>query len=617
MLSGESVAGLVDDMGVGSRGVLPISDPSLCDAVESMEAAWAAVADVETWALTDADRRAVLVRMETLSRAMYGTSHTWLTELIEGDGLAVLPERANPSRLACLLRIDPGVAGKRIKIAAKMSARRAMTGERLEPVFPTTAQAHRAGEIDAAHVSVVEEFFKELPEAIDHDSKVQSEMLLGTLAKELSPEQLRVAAARLHALLDPDGELDDDTDLSRKCYFHLGQQGKDGLSKGGFVIDAEFRAYLEALLAKLARPGQCNPDEPKPVADEPGSSDGGGTGGSGTGGGGTGGTGGGDSGGGGGPSGTGGSGSSDPTLFGPEDTAPEDPAPEDTGPEDPAPENTGPGDTGPEDAAAARDRVTTEDERRRAGRDIRTQGQRNHDAMKAVLRQMLASGSLGRHRGLPVTAVISMTAADLESASGHAVTGTGSLVSMRDAIRMASHAHQFLAVFDDDGRALYLGRSKRIASADQRIVLIARDRGCSFPACTRPATWSQVHHIAEWDKGGDTDIDSLTFGCDRHHPLVGDGPNDWATTTAGPNHPQAGRTLWHPPEAVDPTRRGMVNHYHHPQEFLYREPEDPGPGRPGPGKPGPGSPGTGRPGTRKPEPGKPEPGTPGHGEPEP
>ncbi|KZF07325.1 hypothetical protein A2J03_23025 [Rhodococcus sp. EPR-157] len=273
MLSGEGVAGSADDVGVASaRGVLAISDPTLREAVEEMEAAWNRIAAVDSSLLLDADRRALMVRMETLSRAMYGTSHTWLTELIENDGLAVLPERTNPSRLGCLLRVDPVVAGKRIKVAAKLSRRRAMTGEKLDPEYPTTADGHRAGEIDAAHAKVIDKFFEKLPSAVDHESKVQSEILLGNLAKEVTPEQLRVAAARLLALLDPDGTLDE-KDPSSKCYFRLGPQDTDGLSKGSFVIDAECRAYLEPLLAKLAKPGNCNPDEPKPVVDEPDGSD--------------------------------------------------------------------------------------------------------------------------------------------------------------------------------------------------------------------------------------------------------------------------------------------------------------------------------------------------------
>jgi hypothetical protein len=175
-----------------------------------------------------------------------------------------------------------------------------------------------------------------------------------------------------------------------------------------------------------------------------------------------------------------------------------------------------------------------------------------------------------------------MSLKDLEAGVGHAVTATGSLVAMRDAIRMASHAHHYLVLFDNDERPLQLRRSKRIASADQRIVLIAADRGCSFPGCTRPATWSQVHHINEWAAGGNTDIEDLTFGCDQHHRLVGSGVHGWATTKAGPGHRYPGRTLWHAPAVIDPSRRGRVNHFHHPNEYIYPAPEVPLPDMPAP-----------------------------------
>jgi Domain of unknown function (DUF222) len=92
---------------------------------------------------------------------------------------------------------------------------------------------------------------------------------------------------------------------------------------------------------------------------------------------------------------------------------------------------------------------------------------------------MLASGPLGSHNGLPVTLVVSTTLAELESGRGHAVTGGGSLLPMSEVIRQAAAAQHYLSVFDNHTECpLYLGRSRRRASAAQRIVLYARDRGC-------------------------------------------------------------------------------------------------------------------------------------------
>ena len=48
------------------------------------------------------------------------------------------------------------------------------------------------------------------------------------------------------------------------------------------------------------------------------------------------------------------------------------------------------------------------------------------------------------------------------------------------AIRMVAHARHYLYIYDEKcGRPLFLGRSQRLASADQRIVLHARELGCS------------------------------------------------------------------------------------------------------------------------------------------
>ncbi|WP_336513426.1 HNH endonuclease signature motif containing protein [Mycobacteroides franklinii] len=174
-----------------------------------------------------------------------------------------------------------------------------------------------------------------------------------------------------------------------------------------------------------------------------------------------------------------------------------------------------------------------------AEHDTRTPAQRNHDALRACLRSTLASGELGSHHGLPVTVIVTTTLRELEDAAGIATTGASTRIPMRDLIRMASHAHHYLSIFDDDGRPLYLGRAKRIASPDQRIVLHARDRGCTHPGRHVPGYLCEVHHIDEWAEGGPTNIDNLTFACAPHHRLLNHG---WTTRKR-----TDGTTEWIPP----------------------------------------------------------------------
>jgi hypothetical protein len=129
---------------------------------------------------------------------------------------------------------------------------------------------------------------------------------------------------------------------------------------------------------------------------------------------------------------------------------------------------------------------------------------------------------LGQHNGLPVTIIVTTTLAELEAASGVAVTGGGTLLPMSTVIRMASHAHHYLAVFNRHTEVpLYLGRTRRCASPGQRIVLYAKDRGCTRPGCTVPAYWTHVHHAsADWDEGGHTNITDLTLACRPDNLLV-------------------------------------------------------------------------------------------------
>jgi hypothetical protein len=135
-----------------------------------------------------------------------------------------------------------------------------------------------------------------------------------------------------------------------------------------------------------------------------------------------------------------------------------------------------------------------------ARRDTRTTAQRNHDGLTAACRAVLASGELGQLNGLPVTVIVSTTLAELESGAGHAVTGGGSLLPMSDVIRMASHAFHYLVVFDSHSQIpLYLGRSRRTASAGQRIGCTPCIEGARFPAAPRRVITAR--YITPWPTG--------------------------------------------------------------------------------------------------------------------
>ncbi|OBF15140.1 HNH endonuclease signature motif containing protein [Mycobacterium sp. ACS4331] len=202
--------------------------------------------------------------------------------------------------------------------------------------------------------------------------------------------------------------------------------------------------------------------------------------------------------------------------------------------------------------------------------DQRTTAQRQHDALVTAGRMLLASKKLGKLNGLPVTVIVSTTLKELSTGAGFGITAGGSLLPMRDLIRMATHAFHYLSVFDDDGQALYLGRAKRIATPAQRIVLHARDRGCTAPGCTASAYQSQVHHATlDWGEGGETNINELALACGPDNRKVG--PTKWRTRM------RRGRCEWIPPPHLD-NGGPRVNDHHHPENLLAPREEEGGGG---------------------------------------
>jgi hypothetical protein len=221
-----------------------------------------------------------------------------------------------------------------------------------------------------------------------------------------------------------------------------------------------------------------------------------------------------------------------------------------------------PGMANPDDQTPALDGTPGDEQ---IQRDSRSTAQRNHDGLNAALRALLASGKLGQHNGLPASIIVTTTLRDLEAAAGQGITGGGTLLPMSDVIRLARHAHHYLVIFDH-GRAIGLYHTKRLASPGQRIVLYAKDRGCTRPGCDLPGYYCEVHHVEDWADTHSTDINQLTLACGTDHALVGSG--GWVTRKRG-----NGNTEWIPPPHLD-YGQPRINTMHHPEKLLRDDDDD-------------------------------------------
>ena len=189
-------------------------------------------------------------------------------------------------------------------------------------------------------------------------------------------------------------------------------------------------------------------------------------------------------------------------------------------------------------------------------RDPRSRPQRYHDAVRDAAKMLLGGDCLPSQSGIPATLLLMARLDDL-GRSGHVSTAHGGLLPVQDVIRIAAHANVVPIVFDTDGAPLWLGRTRRLASMVQRLLLTAIDHGCVYPGCDVPATRCEVMHLHDWAHGGNTDIDALALGCDYHHHRLG----DWTLQRRG------GRIWCTPPPWIDPEQTPRLNTVFHDPEL--------------------------------------------------
>ncbi|ORW44731.1 HNH endonuclease signature motif containing protein [Mycobacterium paraense] len=214
---------------------------------------------------TTPERLRALERLENVARRLRAPQHGLINQLEAQASKAELGGTLR-SALADRLHITKTEAARRIEEAQDLGERRALTGEPLAPTLAATAAGQRQGLIGDGHIKIIRSFFTHLPPEVDVFTRAHAEADLAAKARDYRPDELAQYAQRLMALLHPDGDFSD-AERARQRGITLGAQQCDGMSRLSGLITPELRAAIEALLAKLAAPGACNPDDDIPVVD--------------------------------------------------------------------------------------------------------------------------------------------------------------------------------------------------------------------------------------------------------------------------------------------------------------------------------------------------------------
>lgn len=153
-------------------------------------------------------------------------------------------------------------------------------------------------------------------------------------------------------------------------------------------------------------------------------------------------------------------------------------------------------------------------------KDDRTLVQRRHDALSAILHNYSADKINRTGVG---TVVVSMSAKDIDEmtdagADHRYPTNTSAMLTPADILRLGATKYNFAVVHDPEtGNPLNVGRTKRLATVEQRIALLATQLVCTNPDCTQPFCNCEIHHLKPWQFDGSTDIWNLTTICRPHH----------------------------------------------------------------------------------------------------
>ncbi len=102
----------------------------------------------------------------------------------------------------------------------------------------------------------------------------------------------------------------------------------------------------------------------------------------------------------------------------------------------------------------------------------------------------------------------------------------------------------------------------RLFTEQQRLAMFARDKGCSYPGCDAPLSWTQAHHVTDYAITRRTSVDDGTLVCTANHALFE--RMGWKSIMLN-DLPH-----WVPPAWIDPEQRPQRNRMHDRPRFTRR-----------------------------------------------
>ncbi|MGW5106762.1 DUF222 domain-containing protein [Nocardia sp. NPDC004123] len=216
--------------------------------------------------LADGEVVELMQRLETCKRQLSALDSRLIIEACNRS----LPEGSGAKGVVPFLRQTLGLskydASVRVKITRQCGEFFEPTGHLRPAALAETAEAFEAGDISRDHVRNIIDVMNHLPTDIPAETRAEAEDILVGHSRVGWPDDLPKIGRDILARIDPDGKVVSDADRRRRRGLILGRPGVDGMSWIEGWITPELRALLDAVFAKLARPGRCNIDDADSVA---------------------------------------------------------------------------------------------------------------------------------------------------------------------------------------------------------------------------------------------------------------------------------------------------------------------------------------------------------------